>query len=132
MRVVIVHGLEDARAALAAAAEAGCGVTLLSAPGTAGYAGFGWWRALIAAARRAVPGVPAEDILDCDDLAGIAVEALHGGCPAIVFTGNDAQAGQLAALASVCGARMLRAAPPALDLALPGARRRLAAWLAPG
>lgn len=132
MRAVIVHGLADACAALAAAAAAGCGVTLLSAPGAAGYAGFGWWRALIAAARAAVPDVPVEDVLDCDDLAGIAVEALHAGCPAIVFTGNDAQAGQLAALAAACGARMLRAAPPALDLALPGAHRRLPVWLAPG
>jgi hypothetical protein len=132
MRAVIVHGLEDARAALAAAAEAGCGVTLLSAPAAAGYAGFGWWRALIAAARAAMPGVAVEDVLDCDDLAGIAVEALHGGCRAIVFTGPDAQAAPLAALAEVCGARMLRAAPPALDLGLPGARRRLSAWLAPG
>lgn len=132
MRAVIVHGLEDARAALAAAAEAGCGVTLLSAPGAAGYAGFGWWRALIAAACTAVPGVAVDEVLDCDDLAGIAVEALHAGCPTIVFTGNDAQARQLAALAEVCGARMLRAPPPALDLALPGAYRRLAAWFAPG
>jgi hypothetical protein len=132
MRAVIVHGLDDARAALAAAATAGCGVTLLSAPGAAGYAGFGWWRALIAAAREAAPGVAVEDMLDCDDLAGIAVEALHAGCRAIVFTGNVAQAEQLGALAEACGARMLRNAPPALDLALPGARRRLAAWLAPG
>lgn len=132
MRAVIVHGLEDAVAALAAAAAAGCGVTLLSAPGAAGYAGFGWWRALVGAARAAVPDVPVEDVLDCGDLAGFAVEALHAGCPAVVFTGNDAQAGQLAALAEACGARMLRGAPPALDLALPGARRRLAAWLTPG
>jgi hypothetical protein len=132
MRAVIVHGLDDARAALAAAAAAGSGVTLLSAPGAAGYAGFGWWRALIAAAREAVPHVAVEDVLDCDDLAGIAVEALHAGCRAIVFTGPEGQAAQLAALAEVCGARMLRAAPPALDLALPGARRRLAAWLTPG
>lgn len=132
MRAVIVHGLADARAALVAAAEAGCGVTLLSARGAAGYAGFGWWRALIATARDAVPGVPVEDVLDCDDLAGIAVEALHAGCRAIVFTGPEEQAAQLAALAEVCGARMLREPPSALDLALPGARRRLAAWLAPG
>lgn len=132
MRAVIVHGLDDARAALTAAAATGCGVTLLSAPGAAGYAGFGWWRALVAAAREAVPGVPVEDVLDCDDLAGIAVEALHAGCRAIVFTGPEGQAAQLAALAAVCGARMLREPPPALDLALPGARRRLAAWLTPG
>lgn len=129
---VIVHGFEEARAALAAAAEAGRPVTLLSAPGAAGYAGIGWWRALVAAARAAEPDAVADDVLDCGELAGIAVAALHAGCPAIVFTGSEAQAARLAALAGVCGARMLRAAPPALDLALPGARRHLAAWLAPG
>lgn len=132
MRAVIVHGLEDAVAALAAAAASGCGVTLLSAPGAAGYAGLGWWRALVAAAREAAPGVAVEDLLDCGDLAGIAVEALHAGCRAIVFTGNVAQAEQLGALAEACGARMLRSAPPALDLALPGARRHLPGWLVPG
>jgi len=132
MQAVIVHGLDDARAALAAAAAAGRGVTLLSAPGAAGYAGVAWWRGLIALARAAVPDAGAEDVLDCDDLAGIAVEALHAGCPAIVFRGPHLQAGQLAALASVCGARLLASAPPALDLALPGARRRLAAWVAAG
>lgn len=126
---VIVHGFEDARAALAAAG-AGRVVTLLSAPGAAGYAGIGWWRTLVAAAREAAPDVAAEDVLDCGDLAGIAAEALRAGCQAIVFTGNPAQAGRLAALAGLSGARLLRAAPPALDLALPGARRRLAAWLA--
>lgn len=129
---VIVHGFEEARAALAAAAEAGRAVTLLSAPGAAGYAGIGWWRALVAAARASVPDAVADDVLDCGELAGLAVAALHGGCPAVVFTGPDAQAERLAALARVCGARMLRTAPPALDLALPGALRRLAAWLAPG
>ncbi len=40
---VIVHGLDDARAALAP----GRPVTLLSAPGAALYAGCGWWRALV-------------------------------------------------------------------------------------
>jgi hypothetical protein len=132
MRAVIVHGLEEATAALAAAAQAGGGVTLLSAPGAAGFAGCGWWRAMVAASRAVAPDVPVEDVLDCGDLAGIAVEALHAGCRAIVFTGDDAQAGPLGALSAACGARVLRAAPPALDLALPGARRRLAAWLVPG
>lgn len=127
---VIVHGLEDARAALAAAQEAGRGIVLLSAPGAPGYAGIAWWRALVGAARDAVPGVAAEDVLDCDDLAGFAVEALHAGCRAIVFTGPEAQAGRLASLAALTGARVLRAAPPALDLALPGARRRLPGWIA--
>jgi hypothetical protein len=131
-KAVIVHGLEEARAALAAAARAGRPVTLLSAPGAAGYAGLGWWRALVAAARAAVPDAEADDVLDCGELAGLAVEALHAGCPAVVFTGPDAQADRLAALAGICGGRLLRAAPAALDLAQPAAFRRLAAWLAAG
>ena len=41
---VIVHGLADARVALAP----GLPVTLLSAPGAALYAGCGWWQAMAA------------------------------------------------------------------------------------
>src|SRR4051812_48207499 len=70
---VIVHGLADARAVLAP----GVPVTLLSGPGAAGYAGCQWWRAMIAAARRAHPATEATDILDCGDAPGLAMSALR-------------------------------------------------------
>ncbi len=130
-RAVTVHGLGQARAALAAARAASVGVDLLSAPGAGGYAGAGWWLALTRRARSENAAVPGTDVLDCDDAAGFAVEALRAGCAAVVFTGPAAQAERLAAIAHALGARLLRERPPSLDLALAGAERQLAAWLAP-
>ena len=74
---VVVHGLPDAVAALARSAAEGRPVTLLSAPGAALYAGCGWWKALIDAAREAHPNVPCMDILDCADGTGQALAAAH-------------------------------------------------------
>src|SRR5690606_22158447 len=58
--VVVVHHLEQARAALRATAEAGCAIELQSAPGAAGYAGVGYLKALGDQAGR-------ELWIDCDD-----------------------------------------------------------------
>lgn len=117
---VIVHGLRDARAALAPALP----VTLLSAPGAALYAGCGWWGALLAAA-----GVTGPAFLDCADAPGRAWEGLQLGLPGIVLAPCPAWP-QIAEYAATLGASLLPAAPPALDLAAPGAARRLKAWLA--
>jgi hypothetical protein len=119
---VIVHGLAQARAALAP----GLAVTLLSAPGAACYAGVGWWRALVAeaAAGRLVP----PDILDCGDAPVRALEALRAGQIRLVLRSPDLFA-DVAARAAACGATVLGAAPEALDLAQRGAARRLTAWL---
>jgi hypothetical protein len=114
---IVIHGLAHARLALAP----GRPVTLLSAPGAALYAGCGWWRAVIAAAQTDAP-----DILDCADAPGRALEALSIGCRRMVLLpcpAWDAVADRAA------GALLLRERPPALDLAAPGASRRIAAWL---
>jgi hypothetical protein len=72
-------------AALEAASAASCGIVLLSAPNAGIYAGPGWWRALVEAAREAAPGAQAEFILDCGDDAGAAQGAIRAGIEAIVF-----------------------------------------------
>lgn len=123
---VVVHGLADARLALAM----GRPVTLLSAPGAAGYAGCGWWRAMTTAARTEAPGVEAPDILDCLDQTGRAIEALRHGLRRIILLPGAPAREDVAARAAALGAALLDARPPALDLAQPGAARRLAAWLA--
>lgn len=123
---VVVHSLAHACAALAP----GRPVTLLSAPGAACYAGCGWWRALVAAARARHPCTPAHDILDCADAPGRALEALRAGQKALVLASACTAYAAVAAVAEECGAVLLPLAPPALDLARPGAPRRLAAWLA--
>ena len=121
---IVIHGLSDAQLALAP----GRPVTLLSAPGAAGFAGCGWWRAVIARAD-AGPDVP--DVLDCADAPGRALEALSVGCKCLVLLPCSAWDG-VAERAAAMGASLLRARPPALDLAAPGAARQIAAWLAFG
>ena len=124
---VVVHGFLDARAAL----RPGRPVTLLSAPGAACYAGCGWWRALVARAL-AEAGRDAPDVLDCADAPGRAVEALRSGCRRLVLDPDVPAFADVAARAAALDAAVLPVRPPALDLALPGAQRRLDAWLAIG
>jgi hypothetical protein len=123
---VVVHGLAEASAAL----RPGYPVTLLSAPAAAGYAGCLWWRELVAAARARHPATPALDILDCGAAPGHAMAALRVGqrlllldpaCPAFAAVA-DAAAGW--------GAHVLARRPPALDLGVRGAERRVRSWLA--
>lgn len=120
---VIVHGAPDLRAALAA----GRAVTLLSAPGAGVFAGCGWWRALIALARREFPDADAPDILDCADAPGAALAALRLGQTRLVLSDEAPGFAAIAATAAALGAEVLHRAPPALDLA--AAPHRLAAWL---
>ncbi len=121
---IIIHGLPHALSVLAAARP----VTLLSAPGAACYAGCGWWRAVVTAALAAHPGAVAPDVLDCADAPGRALEALSVGCRLVMLHPSPAWP-DIAARAESCGARLLAAAPPALDMGRRGEYRRLAAWL---
>jgi hypothetical protein len=118
---VVVHGLEDACAALAP----GLPVTLLSAPGAALFAGAGWWRALVAAARAAHPATPCADVLDCADAPGRAMEAIRAGQAVLVLDPGCPAFARVASLARVLSAR-----PVALDLGARGGGLRLRDWLA--
>ena len=124
-RAVVIHGLPHARMAL----QRGRPVTLLSAPGAPSYAGCGWWRALVAAARAEFPDMDPPDVLDCADAPGRALEALACGCGIIVLRRGPAFA-DIAERAASLGAILLDAAPPALDLADRCAVRHLENWLA--
>ncbi len=117
---MIIHSLAHAQKALAPNLP----VTLLSAPSAAVYAGAGWWRALIVAAG---PNHP--DILDCGSAAGRALEALRAGQKRLVLRAPPAILNEVRAMAGRRGAVILDQAPPSLDLAVPGAGRRLAKWL---
>lgn len=122
---VIVHGLADACAALAP----GRPVTLLSAPGAGGFAGCLWWLEMVAAARARHPRTEALAILDCAAAPGRAMEALRLGVQIVVLSEDCPAFRTVAGIAATQGARVLGTAPPALDLADPAARRRLAGWL---
>jgi hypothetical protein len=93
----VVHHLEQARAALAAAVELGSAIELRSAPGAAGYAGVGYLRALGAE-------VGQELLIDCGDDAGLVMAALRTGCRRIAFSGNDELGRRLGDMAAQLGA----------------------------
>jgi hypothetical protein len=126
-RAVIVHGARDVAVVLELAA--GRPVALLSAPGVAGYLGLAGFAALLApheALRLA--------ILDAAGAPGHALAALRAGFPQVVLDPACPAFAALAELAAGLGARLLPAAPPALDLARvdlgkPQGIRHLSRWL---
>jgi hypothetical protein len=122
---VIVHGVADAKAALAP----GLPVTLLSAPGAGLFAGCLWWREIAAAARAVYPDTQVVDILDCADASGMAMGALRSGVCRLVLWPDAPGWDGVAAIAEHQGGFVLQDAPPALDLAQRNAIRRLHFWL---
>ncbi|HEX9769360.1 MAG TPA: hypothetical protein VGA50_09330 [Kiloniellales bacterium] len=113
---IIIHDLEHARAALAAAAEFDRTVTLVSAPGAAGYAGAAWFLRVVALAAADHPGAKWDAVLDCADQAGHVLAALRLGAKAVRYTGAKAPAAKLAAIAERSGARLETGRLKALDL----------------
>jgi hypothetical protein len=128
---VIVHGVEDAVAALAP----GLPVTLLSAPGAALYGGCLWWREMVAAARARHKHTTthehtnAIDILDCADASGQAMGALRSGVCRLVLWPDAPGWDAVASIAQLQGGFVLPQAPIALDLGQRNATRRLHDWL---
>jgi len=113
----VVHSLIQAIAALEAAAAAGRDITLISAPDAGIYAGPGWFKAVIKAARAAEPSARFSAILDCGDDAGAAQGALRAGLETVIFTGRTDVAERLVGIAAAMGVRILTARPSdALDL----------------
>jgi Fructose-bisphosphate aldolase class-II len=88
-REIVVHSIEHAEAALAAAAALRVPVTLASAPGAAAQAGPAWFKALIEAASSRHSDVAVTAILDCGDEPGAVMSALRAGLRALRFSGSD-------------------------------------------
>ncbi len=111
-RQVVIHDLEQARAALEAAAELGVAIELRSAPDAAAYAGVGYLKALGELAGQALR-------IDCGDDAGLVMAALRTGCRKLAFSGPASLAERLADMAVQQGADVRHESrPPAcLDLA---------------
>jgi hypothetical protein len=101
----VVHDLEQARAALAAAAEEGCSLELRSAPGAAGYAGVGYLKALGEA-------VGHELWIDCGDDPGLAMAALRTGCRRLRFCGTPDAARRLGEMAEQADAVVVHEMQP--------------------
>jgi hypothetical protein len=115
--VILVHSLGQALAALRAAAAARRRIALISAPEAGGYAGAGWFRAVVEAAREAEPEARFSAFLDCGDAVGAALAALRCGIEGVIFTGRADVALRLADIARQLGARLATARPSnVLDL----------------
>jgi hypothetical protein len=92
-------------------------VILLSAPDAGIYAGAGWFKAVVDAARAAVPAADFSAILDCGDDAGAAQGAIRAGVETVIFTGRADVAERLSGIATAKSIRLLTARPDAsLDL----------------
>ena len=108
---VVVHHLEQARAAIAAARDLGCEIQLRSAPGAAHYAGVGYLKALGDAAGH-------ELLIDCADDAGVVMAALRTGCRQLTFSGSAELAAKLADIAAQEGATLRHETTPPETLSL--------------
>ena len=117
--VFVIHSLAHAVAALRAAAEVGREIVIASAPDVGRYAGPGWFRELVKAAREAVPDAKATALLDCGEDAGAAQGAIRAGVEGVIFTGRADVAARLADIAGQRGAVLVTSRPePALDLGM--------------
>lgn len=115
-KAVVVHDLDQARIALAAARATGQPVTLLSAPAAASAVGPAWFATLVRTARAEFPDVEASAILDCDRAAGRAMAAVQAGFNGIVFTGSEAVLMKLADIGETYRCTLYDHRPKALDL----------------
>jgi hypothetical protein len=115
-----VHDLAQARVALAAAAELGVPITLLSPPGAARYQGVGYFAALVAEARRAVPDAAATAVLDCGDAPALALAALRQGIEAVRVEAPARVRAGIADIARQSGGALVTGRVVALDLAAAG------------
>ncbi len=110
---IVIHSLDHAKAALAAAAALNRPVTLASARGAGSQAGPAWFKAMIDQARASRPDVAVTAILDCGDEAGAVMAALRIGLRHLRFSGSEAVRAKLAAMGAIF---MPEAAAARLDL----------------
>jgi acyl-CoA reductase-like NAD-dependent aldehyde dehydrogenase len=111
--VIIVHSFAHAVGALMADSRTCCPVTLASASETGCYAGPGWFRSLVEAAREAVPDARFSAVLDCGDEPGAALAAIRAQVECVVFTGRPDVARRLADIARQHGVRLETERPEA-------------------
>ncbi len=133
--IIVIHSLDHARRALAAATAAAVPVRLRSAPNAAAYAGAAWFQEVVRAAMDEYPDADAEASLDCGDAAGLAMAALRQGIGLVRFTGRKAVRIRIAAMAKAGGGGLDEAGGAFLDLGAVADRdmdSALRAWLRRG
>lgn len=128
---IIIHNLDHARAALAAAAAEGVPVTLRSAAGAAAYLGATVFRDMVDLARAEFPRAKAAAVLDCGGDAGLALGALRHGLAAVRLEAGEEVLAKVRDIAGQQGAVVDESGAPALDLLNePDPAAACRAWLA--
>ena len=116
-RTVVIHSLDHAPAALAAATELRVKeLILFSAEGAVANAGPAWFRKLAEIAQKEFPRVKVTAVLDCGDMPGYALAAFRAGCTAIRFTGHRPFKTKIRAIAKAYGASVVDRPRHMLDL----------------
>src|SRR5271169_844011 len=114
---IVIHTLGHAVGALRSAARISRPVILISAADAGSFVGPGWFGALVAAARQAVPDARFSTLLDCGDDVGAALAAIRSEIEGVVFTGRADVARRLADISRQHGVQFVTDRPtPALDL----------------
>ena len=113
---IVIHGLADAQAALAAAHALRVPVTLISGPGGGSYAGPARFNEVVREAAAPYPDIAVTAILDCDDASGHALGAFRAGTRAVRFTGRADVAEKLRDIAASLGAELITDDIETLDL----------------
>lgn len=133
-RPIIIHCLEDARAAIAVAVELGVSVTLRNAPGSGRYLGAAVFRDMVDEAAGSNPPVAVTSVFDCGDDPGLALSALRGGLKVIRSDVTGEAKDRIAEIAAQTGARLDgNEAAPVLDLLeLTDKEAALRTWLTQG
>ncbi|MEE8663801.1 MAG: hypothetical protein SOH81_09515 [Acetobacter sp.] len=101
------------RAALAAGRNLNVSVTLVSPENAASFMGVSWWQALV---KKLSPHKDIDNILDCGEAAGRAMEALHAGQKQIVLSRSGPQAVIVQSFASLVSAKVFPTRPDAVKL----------------
>lgn len=112
MRVVVVHTLEQAANALAAADDLKLPLTLQSAPDAVLYAGPLYLKHMFEAAQKLYPRAKAQFILDCESAQAEAIAAMEAGHGVLRIGKNP----KLSAIAKGAGVTVVDAPYEALDL----------------
>lgn len=126
---VVIHDLDQARRALAAARRTGCPVHLVSAPGAGAYLGPALFKQIIDQARAAEPAARVTACLDCANEPGTAMDALRQGVDAISLTAAPEVLAKIERAAAQVDGRLAERPTRTLDMADRDAGLRLDSWL---
>ncbi len=113
---IVIHSLDQARAALRAARELKEDVILESAAGAASYLGPLWFKALLETLAEETPDVEIDGLLDCGDAPGLVLAAFRAGIGRVRFTGPSEMGQRLQEIGENFEASVELAPQPALDL----------------